>query len=160
MKTITTFAALLLLILPGCDQTGTDDNAPPDYLALLEINERISTSLMLEQDGSYLLSISDESFFVVAPGGVVETRDQLIEDLWSFSTVEAIEVQNARVIPAGSTAVVLNRLVIHGPIQGPIGEIGPITVMTVFDRSRENRWMVVSRAYSTCDPQAVDFGLC
>lgn len=146
-------AALALSFTPAFAQS-------PSEAALLEMNQRLFESLLLEQDAAFLRSISDDSFFVVAPGGVVETRQQLIDDLPSFATIDSIAVQDARVVLAEETAVVVNRLLIHGEIQGPIGEIGPITVLTVFNRAFDGEWRAVARAYSTCDPQAVAMGLC
>jgi hypothetical protein len=52
--------------------------------------------------------------------------------------VDSLSIENERMVESGPTAIVLDRLVLHGRVQGPI----------------------VSRAYSTCQPEAVARGLC
>ena len=161
-------SAIYLLVLwglLGCESTtepkeaddvGSMDAAP----ALLEMNRRLFETKILEQDPAFLKSVSDRSYHVIAPGGVVETREQLIADLWAFSTVDSIRVQNELFLDGGRTAVIINRLLIHGPIQGPLGEIGPVTVMTVFGQNDLGDWRVLGRAYSRCDPGALAVELC
>jgi hypothetical protein len=151
----------LLLTLPA-PAWGQVEGVPPgqEEEVLVVLDQRLFETLILDQDPELLLSVSDSSYVEVAPGGVIETREEIIRDLWGFTTVDSITVEPEGFIPQGATAVVLSRLAIHGPVQGPIGEIGPIRVMTVFTRVDGRGWQVVSRAYSTCDPEAVALGLC
>jgi hypothetical protein len=153
MRSLLTLVSLLVLAAPVPGQSDPE-------AALLELNRRLFETKILDRDPALLRSISDDSYVVIAPGGVIETREQVIRDLGAFVTVDSLSIENERALVAGPTAIVLNRLVLHGPVQGPIGEIGPITVMTVFTRGDGTGWRVVSRAYSTCDPEAVARGLC
>lgn len=129
---------------------------------LLELNRQLFETQILEQDPTFLRSVSDESYVVVAPGGVIESRERVIAGLAAFAAVDSISIENERVVRSGATAVVLNRLVIHGPLEGPAGEIdlGPMSVMTVFGRGGDDRWSVVSRALSACHPAALERGIC
>ncbi len=163
------FCGLATLPLAACDSSdvpSAPSAAPPPVdqsnqeARLLELSQEITESLILDQDGSLLLAVSDESYVEIAPGGVVESREQLLGDLWAFATVDSISISNERVVLRESTAVVLNRLVIYGPIQGPIGEIGPMTMKTTFGKNNNGDWRVLARAYSVCAPEAVSFNLC
>lgn len=129
---------------------------------LLDLNRQLFETQILEQDPTLLRSVSDASYVVIAPGGVIESRDQVIAGLSAFTTVDSISIENERFVRSEATAIVLNRLVIHGPLQGPVGEIdlAPTSVMTVFSQDGEDRWSVVSRALSMCHPAAVERGIC
>ncbi|MEQ9398460.1 MAG: nuclear transport factor 2 family protein [Longimicrobiales bacterium] len=127
---------------------------------LLDLNRRLFETQILDQDPTFLQSISDDTYVVVAPGGVIESREQAIRGLRAFETVDSITISNERVVRQGSTAIVLNRLVIHGAIQGPVGQVGPTSAMTVFHRTEDGRWVAVSRALTRCDPRAVERGIC
>lgn len=129
---------------------------------LLDLNRQLFETQILEQDPTFLRSVSDESYVVIAPGGVIESREQVIAGLGAFATVDSISIENERLVRSGATAIVLNRLVIHGPLQGPVGEIGlgPISAMTVFSQGSDDRWSVVSRALSPCHPAALERGIC
>ncbi len=164
-------ALILALAAAACGQAQGDpqtrveaqDQGEPqgqEEEALLALNQRLFETLILEQDPELLRSVSQESYVELAPGGVLETREEIIRDLWAFTTVDSITVEHEGFIPRGATAVALNRLLLHGPVQGPIGQLGPVRVMTVFTREGGGDWQVVSRAYSTCDPEAVALGLC
>ena len=131
----------------------------PDAV-LLDLNRRLFETQILDQDPAFLRSITDDSYVVVAPGGVIESREQAIRGLRAFETVDSITISNERVVRQGSTAIVLNRLVIHGVIQGPVGQVGPTSAMTVFHRTDDERWVAVSRALTRCDPRAVERGIC
>jgi hypothetical protein len=153
MKHLLTLVPLLLLAAPAPGQSDPETT-------LLELNHRLFVTKILDRDPTFLRSISDDSYVVIAPGGVIESREQVLLGLEAFITVDSLSITNERVTMSGPTAIVLNRLVLHGRVQGPIGEIGPITVMTVFTRGDDAGWRAVSRAYSTCDPEAVARGLC
>ena len=124
------------------------------------MNRLLFETQILEQDDAYLRSVTDDSYIIIAPGGVIETREQVIRGLRAFATVDSITISNERVVRQGPTGIVLNRLQIHGTIQGPIGQIGPISAMTIFNRSEDGDWTVVSRALSLCNPMAVERGIC
>jgi ketosteroid isomerase-like protein len=152
--TLKLLTACLCLAAPVSASAQSDDDA------LLELNRALFETQLLDQDPSLLRSVSDDSYVVIAPGGVVETRDQVIRGLRAFAGVDSITIENERVVRHGATAVVVNRLVIHGALRGPVGQPGPVSAMTVFHRGEDGEWRVVSRALTRCDPRAVDRGIC
>jgi hypothetical protein len=153
MKHLLALVALLVLAAPAPGQSDPE-------ATLLELNRRRFETKILDRDPAFLRSISDDTYIVIAPGGVIETREQVIRDLGAFVTVDSLSIESERVVVTGPTAIVLNRLVLHGRVQGPVGELGPITVKTIFARGDGGGWQAVSRAYSTCDAEAVARGLC
>lgn len=144
--------ALFCLAAPVSAQSADD--------TLLELNRGLFETQILDQDPSLLLSLSDESYVVIAPGGVIESRDQVVRGLRAFVAVDSITIENERVVRQGATAIVLNRLVVHGELRGPMGQLGPVSAMTVFHLGEDGEWQVVSRALTRCDPRAVDRGIC
>ena len=104
--------AVLALAAPAGAQAETES-------ILLELNRQLTETQILEQDPTFLRSISDESYVVVAPGGVIESREQVIAGLRAFAAVDSISIEKEGVVQSGATAVVLNRLVIHGPLREP-----------------------------------------
>lgn len=64
------FMLLLSVAAPTLAQEGTE-------MGLLELNRQLFEPQLLEQDPTFLRSISDESYVVVAPDGVIESRAQV-----------------------------------------------------------------------------------
>lgn len=150
----------LVLALATCLCLAAPVSAQSEEETLLELNRRLFETQMLDQDASFLRSLSDASYVVIAPGGVMESREQVVRGLRAFAAVDSITIGNERVLRRGATAVVLNRIVIHGELRGPMGQLGPVSAMTVFHRGEDGEWLVVSRALSKCDPRAVERGIC
>jgi hypothetical protein len=147
-------------LLAACLCLAAPVSAQSDDDTLLELNRGLFETQILDQDPSLLLSLSDASYVVIAPGGVIESRDQVIRGLRAFAAVDSITIENERVVRHGATAIVLNRLVVHGALRGPVGPMGPVSAMTVFHLGEDGEWRVVSRALTRCDPRAVARGIC
>lgn len=96
---------------------------------------------------------------MIAPGGIVENRDQVIRGFQAFTEIGSISITQESVAVSGSTAVVVNRLLVHGNVQIPVAP-GPRRVMTVFARDEAGRWKAVSRSLTPCHPRAVEAGRC
>lgn len=154
-------AVLTLLLLPhgGHGQAvpagpGSGDDE------LVALDRRLFETQILDQDPSLLLSMSGEEYTVVAPGGVIEPRAQVVAGLRAFATVDSISFEPVRVVHQGGTAVVFSRISIHGALAGPIGRLPKLTAMTVYTRAGAAGWTVASRALTPCDPRAEERGLC
>ena len=153
-------AAMLFLAMSG-PLAGQGSERPSGAdAALIDLNRRLFETMILAQSADLLLEVSDDSYVVVAPGGVIESRAQAIRGLSAFATVDSITITNERAISQGLTAIVLSRLQIHGRIQGPVGQVGPMSVMTVFRDRGDAGWGVVSRALTPCNPMAIERGIC
>ena len=71
---------------------------------LLDLNRRLFETQILEQDPALLLFMSSDSYVVIAPGGVVESRDQAMAGLRAFVDVDSLTLENECVIREGETA--------------------------------------------------------
>lgn len=127
---------------------------------LLELHREFVTSQMVEQDPSFLLDHSHPSYRVVAPGGVLEDRDEIIAGLRAFTRIDSVSVSRERVVLVDQVAVVFARLEVHGEIMGPAAGFGPLTTSTVFLRDVDGEWVVISRSTTPCHPMAVEAGRC
>lgn len=127
---------------------------------LLELHREFVTSQMVEQDPSFLLDHSHPSYRVVAPGGVLEDRDEIIAGLRAFTRIDSVSVSRERVVLVDQVAVVFARLDVHGEIMGPAAGFGPLTTSTVFLRGLDGEWVAISRSTTPCHPMAVEAGRC
>jgi len=135
-------------------------SAQSDEGVLLELHQRLVRTQMLDRDPTFLLANSVDAYTVVAPGGVVETREQVIAGLTAFTAIDSVTLSRERVVLSGATAVVLSRQVVHGEIRGPAAGFGPVSTITVFTRTDSGRWLAVSRAITPCHPRAIEAGRC
>lgn len=150
--------ALFLLSLPLAGQTNPEV-ADSDTL-LVALDRRLFETQIVERDPELLLSISTDDYTVVAPGGVIEPRGRVIAGLRAFATVDSLTVEPVGVVRRGETAVVFSRILIHGELTGPLGQLPKLATMTVYTRTGPGEWTVVSRALTPCDPRAIERGLC
>jgi hypothetical protein len=152
MKLIVCTALTLLGLLPSMAWgQNTDD--------LLQLNRRLIETQMLERDPSFLIENSTPEYVVVGPGGVVETRDQVIAGLGAFSRLDSISISREEVRASDGVAIVTNRLELHGELNLPIGPLGSLTASTTFVQIR-GRWMAVARSSTPCALRAAERGLC
>lgn len=149
--------ALLLLALPLAGQ-GIHEIAAEDT-ALAALDRRLFETQIIDQDPELLLSLSGDSYTVIAPGGVIESRERVIAGIRAFATVDSLTIEPVQVVRDGETAVVFSRILIHGALMGPLGRLPKLATMTVYTR-KGTGWVVVSRALTPCDPRAIERGLC
>ena len=149
------FAAGLLCLgtplLAGAQQTEE---------ALLRLHRQFVMSQMMDRDPTFLLANSLPSYTVVAPGGVVESREQVIRGFAAFSALDSVTVSREQVILSGEVALVLARQEVHGEIRGPAAGFGPVTTSTVFVRNADGGWSAVSRSVTPCHARAIEAGRC
>ena len=126
---------------------------------LLEMNRKLFETAMLDQDPKYLEANTTEAYVVIAPGGVVENRDQVILGMRAFANVESVSVTDEMAIIQGTTAIVISRLEIKGEVQIPIPP-GPRRVLRVFSLLENGEWKAVSTSITPCHPRAVKLGRC
>lgn len=133
--------------------------AQDDDADLLRLNRSLFETLMMERNPGFLLEHSTADYVVVGPGGVVESREQVIAGLEAFAGLDSIAVSREVVRRTGDIAVVTSRLEMHGALDLPVAPFGPLTTATTFVR-RDGRWVAVSRTLTPCNPRAEERGLC
>ncbi|MEO1241999.1 MAG: nuclear transport factor 2 family protein [Pseudomonadota bacterium] len=104
--------------------------------------------MIVEPDKTLFDTVAVEDFRVLAPGGVLEGKEQAIRGL-STGDVAGIAFH-------GDIAVVTNRLDIVGP-QGPTGCMVPSISRRVFP-DEDGQWRLVSQSLTPCLLKAVEFG--
>jgi len=139
------------------DASRADDPSVTDQL--LDMNRKLFESAMLDHDPTYLEANTTEDYLVIAPGGVVENREQVVRGMQAFSEVESVSVTDEKVAIHGSTAIVISRLEVKGEVRIPIPP-GPRRVMRVFSLDADGGWKAVSTSITPCHPRAVEAGRC
>lgn len=139
----------------------SDPIAAQDVQAeLLDLHRRLVHTQMIDRDATFLRAHSLPSYTVVAPGGVIENREQVVAGLRAFTRVDSISMTREQVVFSGDIALVLARLEIHGEIEGPAGSFGPTTTSTTFVRGEDGRWLAAARSLTPCHPRAIQAGRC
>ena len=125
--------------------------------AILTLNTTLSQHMIVDRDGTLFEALAVPNFRVLAPGGVVENKEQVLRGLPLWD-VKSIEITNEAVAFHGNIAVVTNRLDIDGTMK-PIGRWGPLKSMRTFVKEGDD-WRLVAQSLTPCLPKAVEVGRC
>ncbi|MEQ9569490.1 MAG: DUF4440 domain-containing protein [Longimicrobiales bacterium] len=151
------WAAAVAVVFAGFGAAPTA--AQDDDAGLLRLNRALFETLMIERDPGFFLDHSAANYVVVGPGGVVESREQVVAGLGAFARLDSIAVSREAVRRTGDLAVVTSRLELHGAMDLPVGGTGGLTTATTFVLT-DGRWVAVSRTLTPCNPRAEERGLC
>lgn len=146
---------ILLLAAGGC--AGARYAAPEASDDLIALERTLLHLAIVEGDPGFFEEVALGQFVGVAPGGVVEGRDEAAHGEGPFDA-RGITVTDERVSFAGRTAVLVGRLEIDGEMS-PVGRPPPLRIMSVYVREA-GRWRLLSRSLTPCFPSAVERGLC
>ena len=124
---------------------------------LLELNARLFQAQIVERDAELLGQVALPQFRVLAPGGLIENKQQAMDGVAAWDVV-SIELTGEEIIREGPVAVVMGRLDIDGTM-APVGRFGPLKYMGVFIRS-EGEWRFLSRSLTPCLDMLVQLGRC
>ena len=125
--------------------------------SIIELHRQVTEAMLVHGDPEPFLAATHPDFTVVAPGGKVETRKEVVAGLESIEA-DGISLSQEVVTFYGDTAVLTGRLEIDG-IMKPVGDLGPMKFMAVFQRDNDH-WQMLSRALTRCHPMAVQHGFC
>ncbi len=140
--------------------TPAPSSAQDPEAELMALHRELVMSQMMDRDPAFLLANSIPSYTVVAPGGVVETREQVIRGLQAFASLDSVSLSREQVVINGDVAVVLAGQQTHGMVRGPAAGFGRVTTSTTFVRSEGGAWVAISRSITPCHPRAVEAGRC
>jgi len=124
---------------------------------LLRLSAEIFHSQIVENDTTLFSRSAVDEFRVLAPGGLIEDRAQVIGGVSSWNAV-GIEISGTEVVRHGPVALVLGRIDIDGEMS-PIGRWGPLKFMTVFLRE-DGQWRLLSRSMTPCVDMLIHVGRC
>lgn len=128
-----------------------------DRAELLRLTRMLYESMLVRQDSTLFAAVALGDVVVVPPGGIVESRAQVIAGLANFR-ISAVELDDLRVVLQDSTAVVTGRLTPAGEVRG-VGSPGPLRFLDVFMRSG-GEWRLLARSLTPCAARAVAAGRC
>lgn len=156
------FALLTSVVLIGCSaassmQVTSDERPEAARENLLRLNREIWEPLILKNDPTLFLKHSHDDFLVIAPGGILENREQAAAGARSFSAA-GVSISDERVQIVGTTAVVIGRLEIDGEVR-PVGRPGPMKFMAVFVQ-QDAEWKLLARSLTPCHRLAIENGRC
>ncbi len=144
---------MTLLVFPVSAQSTSDSDAE----IIKRLNHEALWSLLVERDPSILDQLALDQLIVVAPGGVVESKEQAIAGAGSLD-VRSIELSDEQVVFHGDTAVLVGKLEADGTMK-PLGRLPTMKYMAVFVRADGN-WRLLARSLTPCAPLAIEHGVC
>ena len=133
------------------------DGQAEEETELLELNASLFRAQIVQRDAGLLREVALPQFRVIAPGGLIENKDQAMAGVSAWD-VESIELSGEEVIREGNVAVVLGRLDINGTM-APVGRFGPLKYMGVFVRD-DGAWRFLSRSLTPCLDMLIQMGRC
>lgn len=154
-------AAAGMTVLMSCSHRPALPNTPGALEStrqeLLRLNREIVEPMILDNNAGTFLAHAHEDFLVIAPGGVIENREQAADGARNFDAT-AVSLSDEQLRVVGDTAVLIGRLSIDGKV-GPRGRPGPMRFMAVFVR-QSGEWKLLARSLTPCAPLAVERGRC
>lgn len=128
-----------------------------DRAELLELNERLAQSQIVDRDPAFIQAVAADQFRVLAPGGLIENKEQAIAGISAWNAT-SVTLTGTDVIFYGSVAVVMGRMDIDGEMK-PVGRWGPLKYMSTWVREG-NEWKVLSRSLTPCLDKLLELGRC
>lgn len=160
---MTPFAVLALsaALLSGCAAMAPPQTPEPDQEAdrteLLRLNDELVRSQILARDSTVLAEVAVDEFRVLAPGGLIENKNQVIAGLSAWDAT-GVELTGTEVVFYGPVALVMGRMDIDGEMR-PVGRWGPLKYMSTWVREG-NEWRLLSRSLTPCIDLLVEMGRC
>ncbi|NND61345.1 MAG: nuclear transport factor 2 family protein [Gammaproteobacteria bacterium] len=157
-KLIATILAASLVIVTGCATSPPDASvAEGDKQVLMELNERLARSQIVERDPSFLAEVALEQLRVLAPGGLIEGKQQVIAGLSGWDAVD-VTLSKTEIAFYQNIAIVSGRMDIDGTMH-PVGRWGPLKYMSTWVKD-EGRWRLLSRSLTPCLDKLIEMGRC
>lgn len=157
-KLIAAIFAASLVILTGCATSQQDASvAYGDEEVLLELNERLARSQIVERDPTFLAEVAVEDLRVLAPGGLIEGKQQVIAGLSGWDAVD-VTLSKTEIVFHHNIAIVSGRMDIDGTMH-PVGRWGPLKYMSTWVKD-DGRWRLLSRSLTPCLDKLVEMGRC
>lgn len=152
---------LIVTLFFGCSTDPSQEQAPRDLeadrLELLGLNEKLAHSQIVDRDPEFVTKVAADEFRVLAPGGLIENKDQVIAGLSAWNAT-SVTLSGTEVVFHGPIATVMGRMDIDGTMQ-PVGRWGPLKYMSTWIRE-EGEWKLLSRSLTPCLDKLIELGRC
>jgi hypothetical protein len=128
-----------------------------DRKELLQLNEELARSQIVDRDSSFISRIALDEFRVLAPGGMIENKSQVIAGLSGWNATD-VQLTGTEVVFYGDIALVMGRMDIDGEMR-PVGRWGPLKYMSTWVRVGAE-WHLLSRSLTPCIDILLEMGRC
>jgi hypothetical protein len=153
---ICTFLVYLVFFSNAIAQdSGIDREA--DKKELLKLNEELTRSQIVDRDSSFIKRIALDNFRVLAPGGLIENKSQVIAGLSAWN-VSDVQLTGTEIVFYENIALVMGRMDIDGTMQ-PVGRWGPLKYMSTWVQEG-TEWRLLSRSLTPCKEILLKMGRC
>ena len=155
--------ALVLIVMfqSGCitnpPQASAASRLEADRSELLRLNEMLAYSQIVSRDPSFFSEVAVDNFRVLAPGGLIETKDQVIAGMSAWDAI-GVELTDTQVVFHGPVAIVFGRMDIDG-VMRPVGRWGPLKYMSTWVRDGAE-WQLLSRSLTPCIDVLIKMNRC
>lgn len=159
MKTwLTSLILIATSFVVACAPGSPGELSEAERTELKDLNREVLERMIEDRDPTPLQEVAYHDFLVIAPGGVVETLDQVVGGVESFSSDATVAVSDQQVLWRDGVAVVIGKLVIDGEMR-PVGELPPLKFLSVF-LHEDGQWRLMARTLTACFEMAIERGLC
>lgn len=139
---------------PDSDRNTRQDT---DRETLLRLNTELAHSQIVNRDPTFISKVALENFRVLAPGGLIENKEQVIAGLEAWDAT-AVTLSDTNVLFHGDVAIVMGRMDIDG-IMRPVGRWGPLKYMSTWVKE-DGEWRLLSRSLTPCLGKLIELGRC
>lgn len=149
------FASLALTASPAHSDRITQQDA--DRETLLRLNAELARSQIVNRDPTFISKVALENFRVLAPGGLIENKEQVIAGLPAWDATN-VTLSDTKVLFHGDVAIVMGRMDIDG-IMRPVGRWGPLKYMSTWVKE-DGEWRLLSRSLTPCIDKLIELSRC
>lgn len=134
-----------------------DTRQGADRETLLRLNTELAHSQIVDRDPTFISKVALENFRVLAPGGLIENKEQVIAGLPAWDATD-VTLSDTKVLFHGDIAIVMGRMDIDG-IMRPVGRWGPLKHMSTWVKE-DGEWRLLSRSLTPCLDKLIELGRC
>lgn len=128
-----------------------------DRETLLRLNAELAHSQIVDRDPAFISRVALENFRILAPGGLIENKEQVIAGLTGWDARD-VTLSDTEVLFHGDIATVMGRIDSDGTMR-PVGRWGPLKFMSTWVKE-DGEWRLLSRALTPCLDKLIELGRC
>lgn len=152
---------VLCIALSACTATSnfnlSASEADEDRLELLRLNEQLARSQIVARDAAFLSEIAADEFRVLAPGGLIENKEQAMAGVGAWDASD-VSLTGTQIVFHGAVAIITGRMDIDGEMR-PVGRWGPLKYMSTWQKE-DGKWTLLSRSLTPCLDMLIKLGRC
>lgn len=139
--------SIFSLSVSNASSSGDSEDRATDREELLRLNEEFTRSQIVDRSPDVLNRVAMDNFRVLAPGGLIENKAQVIRGLSAWDATDVV-LSDTEIVFHDEVAIVMGRMDVEG-VMRPVGEWGPLKYMSTWVKS-EGEWRILSRSLTPC----------